>query len=59
MVMNAIRWAFMGDLSGTVLMAGTSAALSPYVVVARGSEGLIRTFDEKVRDVNASIPAVP
>lgn len=59
MVMNAIRWAFIGALSGTVLIAGTSAALSPYVVVARGSEGLIRAFDEKVRDVEASIPAIP
>jgi len=59
MVMSAFRWAFISGLSGSVLISGPSPAQSPYVLVAKGSEELIRAYDEKVRDVKASIPAAP
>lgn len=36
-----------------------ASAQSPYVIVAKGTEGLIRAHDRKVRDVVSVIPASP
>ena len=57
--MNAFRWACISGLSASLLISRPSQAQSPYALVAKGSEGLIRAYDEKVRDVKASIPAAP
>lgn len=37
----------------------SALAQSPYAIVARGTEGLIRAYDVKVRDVSSNVPAAP
>jgi hypothetical protein len=46
-------------VSGIILLPSAAVAQNEYVLVAKGSEGLIRAYDTKVRDVKASIPATP
>jgi hypothetical protein len=46
-------------LTGIVLFPSVAVAQNEYILVAKGSEGLIRAYDTKVRDVKASIPATP
>lgn len=46
-------------LGALPLVAVPAFPQDAYVVVARGSAGLIRTYDNRVRDVAATIPAMP
>lgn len=54
--MKALLWSLV---SGIALLPSAAVAQNEYVLVAKGSEGLIRAYDTKVRDVKAYIPATP
>lgn len=42
-----------------VLASLPASAQSPYIIVAKGTEGLIRAYDRRVRDVTSVIPSSP
>ena len=46
-------------LVASVLLSASAQAQNTGALVARGTEGLIRAYDPKVRDVQATIPAEP